>query len=414
MRILLTTTAGIGHLHPLVPLARAARAAGHQVGVAAPASLGSVLADRGLQHLELPDYGPEQAGRVEEVMRGLGPPGPGAEVPMFREVFGWAKTASTLHAMRRTVATWQPDLVVHEAAELSGPLAAEEAGVAHSTAAIGLRSTLATFLPYAAEGAANLAASIGLPPDREAGRILDAPYATLVPPSLETPGSSMPAMVVHYQLTDIHGGGPSPTLRGAKPLVWIALGTETWRIPGLMERITPVIHDTTKALPNIRFLLTTGAADGPLPALPANVEVQPYVPQEVILATCAAVLGHGGFNTAIAELSRGIPLVIMPLFATDQFDNADRVAGAGAAVAVTDPDPVGLVHALDRTLTDPCLAAAAQRLADEMAALPTPSDAIERLMTTGRTRGAPDRPSRARRTPHQPDLAPMPGGNADP
>lgn len=401
MRILLTTTAGIGHLHPLIPLARAGQAADHQIAVAAPASLGPVLADRGLRHLELPGYGPEQAARVEEVMRRLGPPGPGADVPMFREVFGWAKTASTLDTMRRTVATWQPDLVVHEAAELSGPLAAEEAGTPHCTVAIGLRRTLATFLPYAAEGAAELAAAIGLPPDREARRILDAPYTTLVPPSLDAPDTAVPDAVIPYQLTDIHGDGPSPALHGTTPLVWIALGTETWRIPGLMGRITPLIRDTTAALPDVRFLLTTGAPDASAPTLPANVEVAPYVPQEAILEACDAILGHGGFNTTIAALSRGIPLVVMPLFATDQFDNADRVAAAGAAVAVTDPDPdpTILAHALDRALTDPSITAAAERLANEMAALPLPSHAIEQLVTTSRSPGSPDRPPLPADTP---------------
>jgi UDP:flavonoid glycosyltransferase YjiC (YdhE family) len=36
MRILFTTTAGLGHFHPLVPLARAAANAGHEVAFACP------------------------------------------------------------------------------------------------------------------------------------------------------------------------------------------------------------------------------------------------------------------------------------------------------------------------------------------------------------------------------------------
>lgn len=193
----------------------------------------------------------------------------------------------------------------------------------------------------------------------------------------------MPAQVIRYQLTDIHAGGSTATLHGPGPLVWIALGTETWRIPGLMERITPLLHSTTEALPHVRFLLTAGAPDASVPTMPANVQVAAYVPQEAILEAWGAVLGHGGFNTTIAALSRGIPLVAMPLFASDQFDNAARLAALGTAVAVTDQDPVVLGHALERSLTDPSLATAASRLANEMAALPAPSDAIEQLVTTG-------------------------------
>src|SRR4051812_40801930 len=39
MRILFTTTAGTGHLHPLLPLASAAAVAGHEVACAASPSL---------------------------------------------------------------------------------------------------------------------------------------------------------------------------------------------------------------------------------------------------------------------------------------------------------------------------------------------------------------------------------------
>lgn len=380
MRILLTTTAGVGHLHPLVPLARAAGAAGHEVRIAAPRSLGPALVARGLPHLPLPDYGPDHLARVEDVMRRLGPPGSGAEVPMFREVFGWAKTDSTLDAMRRAVADWRPDLLLHEAAELSGPFAAEAGGVAHAMVATALRRTLAMVLPYVAEGAADLAVWMGLPPDREGRRLLDAPYVTLVPPSLEEPGTGMPDEVLRYRLTDLHGGEPGPALAGAGPLVWIALGTETWRIPGLLPRIAPLLRATATALPHVRFLLTTGAPDVPVPAMPANVQVEPYVPQEAVLDRCALVLGHGGFNTTMAALSRGVPLVVMPLFASDQFDNAARLATVGAAVAVTDPSPEDLAQAVERALTDPGIASAAHALAEEMAALPSAGQALDGLL----------------------------------
>ncbi len=379
MRILLTTTSGIGHLHPLVPLARGAMAEGHDVRVAAPASLGPVLSERALAHEPLPDYSPAHLAHVEEVMRGLGPPGPGAEVPMFREVFGWAKTDSTLLAMRRAVEQWKPDLLLHEAAELSGAMAAEDAGVAHATVAMSLRRVLSTFLPHAAEGAAPLATSIGLPADVEARRILDVPYATMVPPSMEAPDTAMPEVVVRYRLTDIHAASPSSTLEGSGPLVWIALGTETWQIPGLMERVTPVVRAATAALPHVRFLLTTGARDASRPVMPSNVQVEAYVPQEAILQRCQLVLGHGGFNTTMAALSHGIPLVVLPLFATDQFENAERLAALGAAVTVGAPDADALGQALHRALADPSLRAAACGLAEEMAGLPTPAEALERL-----------------------------------
>ena len=39
MRLLFTTNSGLGHFHPLVPLAQAAQHAGHEVAFACPQSL---------------------------------------------------------------------------------------------------------------------------------------------------------------------------------------------------------------------------------------------------------------------------------------------------------------------------------------------------------------------------------------
>jgi hypothetical protein len=87
-------------------------------------------------------------------------------------------------------------------------------------------------------------------------------------------------------------------------------------------------------------------------------------------------------GTTIAVLSRGIPLVLVPLFASDQSDNATRVVAVGAAIGVPDPDPAILDHALERCPTDSSLRNAANRLANELAALPEPADTIQRLATT--------------------------------
>jgi UDP:flavonoid glycosyltransferase YjiC (YdhE family) len=267
---------------------------------------------------------------------------------VFREVFGWAKTDSTLAAMQQTVATWRPDLL-HEAAELAGPLAAEAADVPHATVAMALRRTLTAWAPHVAAGAAPLATAIGLPADHDASRILDVPFATLVPPSLEAPDAAMPETVVRYGLTTLHPGGRVVTpRRHDAPLVWITIGTVAAGIPGVLDRVVPLLRAATTALPHVRFLLTTGSPDI-APLMPANVEVAAYVPQEEILAACDAVLGHGGFNTTMAALRHGKPQVVLPLFATDQFETATRLAEVGAAIAVIDPTPSDLRSAVERT-----------------------------------------------------------------
>jgi zeaxanthin glucosyltransferase len=58
-----------------------------------------------------------------------------------------------------------------------------------------------------------------------------------------------------------------------------------------------------------------------------------FAPQLDLLAHAVVVLCHGGLNTVLESLARGIPLVIMP-FADDQFGVAFRVARTGAGVAI--------------------------------------------------------------------------------
>jgi UDP:flavonoid glycosyltransferase YjiC (YdhE family) len=50
MRVLFTSTRGAGHLHPLLPYARALVARKHEVVVAAPSEVGDALRAAGLPH----------------------------------------------------------------------------------------------------------------------------------------------------------------------------------------------------------------------------------------------------------------------------------------------------------------------------------------------------------------------------
>ena len=125
--------------------------------------------------------------------------------------------------------------------------------------------------------------------------------------------------------------------------------------------------------------------------VPENAHVEAWVPQPDALADATLVVAHGGSGTTFGTLAAGVPLVIVPLFA-DQLVNAERVAGAGAAVVV-EPDrgaergmgTLGPQHAprlraaIETILADPSYTRGARRIADEMAALPSIDDLLARL-----------------------------------
>jgi UDP:flavonoid glycosyltransferase YjiC (YdhE family) len=90
------------------------------------------------------------------------------------------------------------------------------------------------------------------------------------------------------------------------------------------------------------------------------------------------VICHGGSGTTLAALSAALPLVIVPLGA-DQFENAIACEKAGIARVVR-PDnlePAAIRDAV-RAVMAPQSAErrAARRLADEIAAMPEPYDAM--------------------------------------
>jgi UDP:flavonoid glycosyltransferase YjiC (YdhE family) len=83
-------------------------------------------------------------------------------------------------------------------------------------------------------------------------------------------------------------------------------------------------------------------------------------------------VGHGGFGTTMTALAGGVPQVILPLFAFDQFVNAERVASIGAGVCLDGgPNAAGsLAPALDDVLRDPAYEEKARGVAAAMADLP--------------------------------------------
>ncbi|MBV9284636.1 MAG: hypothetical protein JO176_08470 [Acidimicrobiia bacterium] len=105
-----------------------------------------------------------------------------------------------------------------------------------------------------------------------------------------------------------------------------------------------------------------------------------FIPQADLLPQCAAVIHHAGAGTTFGVLAHGVPSVVLPQSA-DNFTIAGRLTTAGASVTLM-PDDVtsdAIVAALRRVLTEPSYRQAAERLAEEIAAMPAPADVAASL-----------------------------------
>ena len=90
--------------------------------------------------------------------------------------------------------------------------------------------------------------------------------------------------------------------------------------------------------------------------VPPAIRVERFVPQAQVLASCAAVVSHGGSGTLLGALAAGLPLVLIPQGA-DQFENAVRCERAGAAVVIRPDEVTGdaVAAAVRLVLSEPAI-----------------------------------------------------------
>ncbi|CCH33291.1 glycosyltransferase [Actinosynnema sp. NPDC047251] len=363
MRVLFATTANIGHFGPMVPFAHACARAGHEVRVCAPESFVDTVRGTGLTFVPLGEPTPGERGPLLARLPSL--PRREANQVVIRDLFAGVDARAALPAMERAVDGFRPDLVVRELAEFASYAVAQRRGVRQLEIAIGPAETGRAVAAMLDDALAALGCD-------DSG-LLDTPLATVVPERLD-PASTRPTRRFRYQPPPAADRGV-PAVPGDGPLVYASFGTVAAALPSFAGAYRELV--AAVAGRRVRALLTVGHAGDALDtvlAAPPHVRIERFWPQQDVMPHAAAAIGHGGFGTTMTALAHGVPLVVVPLFASDQFLNAEAVARVGAGVAVDSPADIG--EALDTVLADDSYRLAAQRLAADMAALPLPDASV--------------------------------------
>ena len=378
MRVLFSTTAGAGHFGPLIPFARACVDADHDVRVAAPGSFASTIEGAGFAHEPFDDVPPDVMGAVFGRLPGL--PHDEADAIVIGEVFGQLDAQAALPGVTATIDSWRPDVVVREPCEFGSWAAAERAGVPQIVVWIGLAGMADRFDAILREPLADLRWRAGLPTDDRGAFAADVNFS-LVPAGFDDTDWVGDAAIARFRdPSQALGAGRLPDPWGDQdlPLVYVTFGSVTATV-GPFGSVYPDVVEALADYP-ARILLTTGVGLDPasLGPLPPNLHVEQWWPQADVMPVAAAVVGHGGFGTTMTALVGGVPQVVVPLFAGDQFDNAARIDTIGAGVCV-DGGPVGVARipqSLDEVLREPRYGAVARGIAAEIAALPDAAAAV--------------------------------------
>ena len=366
----------------MVPFAKACRDAGHEVRVAAPASFAAAVAATGLDHAPFADVPPEVIGPIYGDLPHL-PPAEANRIVMA-DIFGRLDAQAALPGVTEIMAGWRPDLVVREFCEFASLVAAQKAGVPQIEVAIGLASGLAIVLPAIAQPLVELDAIAGLPEGTAYGALVSGPVLSCVPAEIDVEDEVAGGRVRRFRDASFTAEARSPAPPWGDqdhPLVYVTFGSVAASLPPFAGMYRSAL-DALAGEP-LRVLMTTGSAvePGALAPVPANARVEQWLPQAGVMPHTAVSVGHGGFGTTMAALAGGVPQVVIPLFAFDQFLNAERVAAIGAGVCLGGgPDAVSvLAPAIASILGQPSYEREARAAAAAIAELPDVASSVSFL-----------------------------------
>jgi UDP:flavonoid glycosyltransferase YjiC (YdhE family) len=382
VRLLFTFAGGSGHFEPLVPIARAAEVAGHTIAFAGQAAMipaieaagFTAFTTAGATFSSTPERLPLLKLDLDREDRDL------------REGFATRLARERATAVLALCAAWQPNLLVCDEIDFGAMVAAERLGLPYATVLV---IAAGSFVRKEVVGEAlnALRAEHGLPPDPDLTMLSRYLALSPFPPSYRDPAFPLPATAHPIRPLTL-GAAPNDAvppwkvhLNGA-PTVYFTLGTVFNVESGdLFERVLAGLRD----LP-LNVIATVGREIDPAAfgSQPANIQIAQYIPQSAVLPHCAAVVSHGGSGSTIGALAHGLPMVLIPMGA-DQPYNAARCAELGAArlLDAVEATPESVRAAVATVLADSSYRRAAERVRDEIAALPDPAHALMLLERLG-------------------------------
>lgn len=376
MRILFTSFPGLGHLHPLIPLALAAQAAGHEVRLATGPTYVEWVRRCGV---DARPVGLGEAEVHEIVARDRA--GPRRADHMFTDV--WVPLA--LPDLLELARSWPPDVVVHEEAEFAGVLLAALLDVACVTQSWSAPARAAASRAFQSARLDplweyHLPRPAGTATSRRLGsRYLDACPAQFQAGDLDDIARTTAVLPVRPGLFD----GPATKVTAwladlARPAVYVTLGTvSVFSTPDRLRHVVAALA------PDFASVVATSGPNTveSIGSVPANVRVLDYLPQSQVLPWVDLVVSHGGAGGSIGVLAHGLPHLLLPANGESQQRIAAAVQRMGSGLSLPEGgrDGAAIRQAAARLLSDPSFAAAAGRIWDELDRRPGPADVVRVL-----------------------------------
>jgi UDP:flavonoid glycosyltransferase YjiC (YdhE family) len=380
MRVLFVTFAWASHFYPLVPLAWAFQAAGHDVRVATQPALTETVSHSGLTAVPvghdvdiLPmlrafyTWVADQPRPVEwsDLRKN------GAQTLGMYVTLAWAMVDDTIDYCEE----WRPDLIVHESTSYAGPLAGAALGIPAVRHIYGVDYTYQG-REFEDEALSQLCAHLGVDSVEPLGVATVDPC----PPSMQVPA---PVKRFPMQYVPYNGLATYPEWLNEpprRPRIGLTWGTSTSRLTDGRMFIPPRVVEAVRDL-DVELVISMTARDGAaLGELPPGVCVADSLALHLLLPTCDVLVHQGGNGTLLNAALYGVPQLALPQLPDQTFyTNELPKTGAGLVLKMDEVCEEAIAARLEAILTDPGYAASAERIRQEMLAQPTAADTVEAL-----------------------------------
>lgn len=375
MKIMFASLGAYGHLYPMMPLALACAAAGHETVIAiGPPFLGRLALPT------VPGYPPDlQLEWAIQETRRRHPDLTGGQfsMAMFGDVTAEKVAPTMIEQCQRT----HPDLVIYEGMNTGAGVATTVLGFPAAAYAIALTTTVYSALhPMTVVYRRDTWLQRDRTPPQEDGLLAKA-LINPAPPSLgRTDGTAVQMIPIRSVAYNESSANVPAWLKATRtrPRVYLTLGTVSFGAVDVLSRAITEIAPL-----DVDLLVAVGPDGEPaaLGELPDNVHVERFVAQSAVLPLVDLIVHHGGTGTVLGALEVGLPQLLLPQGA-DQFLNAEilNAADAGRALINDEQQPGAIGQAVQAMLGDCPERQAASRVRDEIASMPAPADVVPALV----------------------------------
>lgn len=377
MRLLFSSRPAYGHLYPIMPLAYAAREAGHEVIFSTGRPFVPMLEALGFA-AHATGISIQEASQAV-VAAGATPIGPDGRTDMSfgGRVFIDSLAPRTIDDLVRLIRQTAPDVVIYGQFEFGAPVAAALERVPAVSHGVSPQMPTDARNAFVGSRLDDLwIAHTGSVPAFDA--FVGALHLDIIPSRVQQPSfAEQPGRLAMQPIAWNEPGFGVPELvhTRTRPLVYLTLGTMVASDNALRAAIEGL------ATLDVDVLVALGSAPGSrIGTIPANVHVEAFVDQARLMPYVDLAVHHGGSGTLLSALACGVPQVLIPKGA-DQFVNADLMAAANLAPTImpADATPDAIATAAKAELLDPDCAAL-ECVCTELIKMPHPTDIVNELV----------------------------------